>query len=222
MSQNDELLHYIFEQRVPDAAFEAQVDSSRTFRTFVETYRDKIRKKLRSIGDEERLEDLMCELEVAHWLLQDKRFTIEYEKYAATKGRGADFTVTFRANQVFNLEVTHLRRSKKLPLGDRLANMLADKVGQSSPGMANAIVIVTDEPFGDDHVKLAINRLKTMANQKKEDYFARHGYQTAGDFLKKLMQLSAVVRKRRSGGVWQNPAAKHPLPKEVIQYLSNP
>ena len=55
--------------------------------------------------DEGGLKDLRAELETAVLLLRDERFTLEYEKYVATKQRGQDFTVTFKTHTPFNVEV---------------------------------------------------------------------------------------------------------------------
>ena len=83
-------------------------DSSR-FRAFAERHRDKIRKKVRTATDAEALRDVRAELAVAYRLLADRRFELAFEAYGA--GRvGPDFTVTFRAGRIFNLEVTRLRR----------------------------------------------------------------------------------------------------------------
>ena len=91
-----DLLPYIFgNTRLPLAVqFGHWVQESPRFRVFAETYRDKIRKKVRGISEAEGYRDLQAELAVAYFLLQERRFMVEYEKYAAGKQRGPDFTVT--------------------------------------------------------------------------------------------------------------------------------
>jgi hypothetical protein len=107
----DELLSYIF----GDATdfFAAQVAdwalSSKRFRTFALTYRDKIRKKIRGTRDPEGLRDLQFELATAYFLLQEQQFTVEYEKFGTGKQRTPDFSVTYRTNTIFNVEVKRLR-----------------------------------------------------------------------------------------------------------------
>src|ERR1041385_8142024 len=73
------------------------MDESGRFGAFVAAYRTKIRKKVRGLRDEEGRGDLLFELATAHRLLQERRFTIEYEKYGVGKQRAPDFTVTFKA-----------------------------------------------------------------------------------------------------------------------------
>lgn len=51
------------------------------------------------------IHDLRAELETAALLLREKRFTREYEKYAALKQRGPGFTVTFKTHMPFSVEV---------------------------------------------------------------------------------------------------------------------
>src|SRR5262249_26868711 len=108
-----ELLAYIFDD--PAQALAAQfadwATASTRFRAFATTYRDKIPKKIRGVGDAEGLKDLWFELETAYILLQEPRFSVEYEKYGVGKSRGPDFCVTFKANLPFNLEVTRMRNS---------------------------------------------------------------------------------------------------------------
>src|SRR5688572_21497681 len=86
----------------------AWVSESRRFRAFADAHRDKIRKKLRVAADAEARRDVRAELRVAHLLLADRRIDLAFEAYGATKG-GPDFTVSFRGERSFNLEVTRLR-----------------------------------------------------------------------------------------------------------------
>lgn len=106
-----ELLSYIFGDATDFLA--AQVAdwalSSRRFRAFAITYRDKIRKKIRGTRDPEGLRDLQFELATAYFLLQEQQFTVEYEKFGTGKQRSPDFSVTYRTNTIFNVEVKRLR-----------------------------------------------------------------------------------------------------------------
>ena len=85
------------------AEFDGWLRGSRRFAAFAETYRGKIRAKLRHAQDADGLRDVRAELEVAALLLGEERFAIEYEKYAAAKQRGPDFTVTFKTHTPFNV-----------------------------------------------------------------------------------------------------------------------
>jgi hypothetical protein len=213
----DELLHYLFENTKPYPDLQVWLKSSRTFRAFAETYKAKIRRKIRTVQEQQ---DVWFELQTAYLLLEDRRFVVEYEKYGATKGRGADFTVTFRANTVFNLEVTRLR-----PIDDgtegsiipKLIGVLVDKAGQTHAGMMNVLLIGLEAACTEAELKQAVNRLKTLADNKEEVFFERHGYQHAADFLKFYHQLSAGVI-RQPGGVliWLNRGARKPLLKELV------
>ena len=111
MTTIDELLASIFEPPRPQLydEFESWVRSSRRFRTFADSNQGKIRAKLKRVSDTGGMQDLRAELETAALLLREERFTLEYEKYAASKQRGADFTVTFKTHTPFNLEVRRIR-----------------------------------------------------------------------------------------------------------------
>src|SRR5437016_3733213 len=96
----EELLAHIFARA--DDAFAAQfglwIASSVRFRAFAEQYRDKIRKKVRGTRDQEGLNDLTFELEIAFLLLSERRFAVEYEKGGVGRQRGPDFCVTFKTH----------------------------------------------------------------------------------------------------------------------------
>src|SRR4051794_4247468 len=151
----NELLSYIFDD--PSQALAAQfadwVAASIRFRAFATTYRDKIRKKIRGVRDAEGLGDLWVELETAYILLQERRFSVEYEKYGVGKSRGPDFCVTFKARVPFNLEVTRVRGSdgaggqpgidRHYEIG-KLVDTVCGKLGQMLPSMINVLIVVTE------------------------------------------------------------------------------
>src|SRR4051794_5809737 len=102
-----DLLPYIFTNtRLPLALqFADWVQASPRFRVFAETYRDKIRKKVRQINDAEGYRDLQAELATAYFLAQERKFLVEYEKYGVGKQRGPDFSVTYKSHIRFDVEV---------------------------------------------------------------------------------------------------------------------
>src|SRR5262245_6505257 len=229
----DELITYIFAgQTHPFAAQFAQwaTDSTR-FRAFAETYRDKIRKKIRGIKDEPGLRDLQFELEVAYLLLQERHFVVEYEKYGVGKQRSADFHVTFRANLPFNVEVKHIRFSAQEQRSaqqefSKLSNTVCQKIGQLAPGMLNLLVL----SYEHEHVDgfdgpTALLQLRRLAEQRDDLFFARRGLADARDFLKQFQRLSAALFRihQQDDGIqsalWLNATAKHQLPNDLRNAL---
>jgi len=138
----DELLTYLFNGQAhllagPMATWLA---SSRRFTAFVTTFRDKIRKKLRTTQDHETLYDLRLELETAYLLLQERTLNLSYEPEQSKQVRSPDFAVTFTTSLTFMVEVTRLRAAPSsdnaltLPLeGERLADAICSKLGQFLP-----------------------------------------------------------------------------------------
>ena len=119
------------------------MEASPRFTAFSETYRDKIRKKFRVNRELESMLDLSGELEVAYYLLNDRRLVVAYEPYASSKRRGPDFAVTYRTNLVFNVEVARIRNEKdkngEIDFSrkeERLLRVLLDKLEQLHPGTA--------------------------------------------------------------------------------------
>lgn len=229
----DELIAYIFMEQSHALAmqFADWARDSVRFRAFAETYRDKIRKKIRGINDEAGLRDLLFELEIAYLLLHERHFVVAYEKGGVGKQRGADFEVIFRANLAFNVEVKHIRftahdqRSAQQEFG-KLANIVCQKIGQLAPGMINLLVLTYEQ----DHVDgfdgpAALLQLRRVAEQKDDDFFQRRGLADARDFLRQFQRLSAALfRTHRPGGeiesaMWLNANAKHTLPNDLRNAL---
>jgi len=113
--------------------------NSPRFAAFAETYRDKIRKKLRAARDDEGLRDVLCELETAYCLLREPRFDVAYEAHAITKTRAPDLTLTYRTHTVMNVEVARVRSQTALD-AERLLNLVCGKLGQMLAGSVNVLV----------------------------------------------------------------------------------
>ena len=111
VTKQTDLVAYVFDEQphLLSGTLLQWMEASSRFTAFVELYRDKIRKKIRVTREPESLLDLRGELEVAYCLLKDRRLTVIYEPFASAKRRGPDFTVTYRANLIFNIEVARIR-----------------------------------------------------------------------------------------------------------------
>src|SRR5258708_25736452 len=223
MTALDDLLDYLFDSKKPALypEFEAWLRGSRRFKAFAVSYRDKIRTKLRNVRDEGGLKDLRAELETAALLLHDERFTLEYEKYAASKQRGPDFTVTFKTHTPFNVEVRHIR---SVELDDdseartvKLMAVLCDKVGQMPPSIVNLLWLFTEREIYEADLIRAVMTLRQLAECKAEDFFTRRGFESAAHFLKQYRQLSGIVLHQSGKNVlWLNSLARHKALPEIV------
>jgi hypothetical protein len=219
----DELLDTIFDGQKTDLydEFEGWLRDSRRFMAFAETYRGKIRAKLKNARDEGGLKDLRAELATAAALLREERFALEYEKYAAAKQRGPDFTVTFKTHTPFNVEVRRIR-GLELEDGDAEARMaklvavLVDKVGQMPPSIVNLLWLFADREIAEADLTRATTTLRRLAEGKAEEFFTRRGFESAADFLKRYSRLSGVVWRSAGNAVWLNPLARHKAPPEIV------
>lgn len=238
---DDQLLSYIFEDgraHALSAEFAAWLAASARFKLFAETYRDKIRKKIRGTRDDDGLRDLQFELQVAYLLLEERRLAVEYEKGGVGKQRGPDFYVTFKTRLPFNVEVTHIRlsaqdrRSEQQEFG-KIASTACQKIGQLPAGMINLLVVVYDNGIhGGYNVVDALTRLRALAEQKDEQFFLRRGFTGSRDFLRQYQRLSAVLFRGNlpdqpgaaQSLLWLNPIARQRLPaelKNILQRLDN-
>ncbi len=239
MTALDDLLDEIFDGQQPAfyPEFAGWLRESRRFKAFAGTYRAKIRAKLKNARDEAGLKDVRAELETAALLLRDERFTLEYEKYAASKQRGPDFTVTFRTHTPFNVEVRRIR-SAELGDGDdsddgddgddedgearigKLMAVLCAKVGQMPPSIVNLLWLYGERELVEADLDGAALTLRQLAERKAEDFFTRRGFRDAADFLRQYRQLSGIVWRRAGGqAVWLNALARHKAPPEIVTAL---
>lgn len=201
--------------------FAGWVRESRRYKAFATDYQTKIRAKLRNARDDNGLQDVRAELEIAACLLREERFTLEYEKYTASKQRGPDFTVTYRTHNPFNVEVRRLR------LGDmtgadadaqapKLMAVLCDKVGQMPSGIVNVLCLIADPVVTQSDLSHAALLLRQRAERKDDAFFNGRGFSGGADFLKQYRNLSVVVlRYPDDAALWHNPLARHKAPPDI-------
>ena len=204
------------------------IGASPRFRAFLTEHTAKIAKKLRNAEGVEGRRDLLLELYTAHRLLLDRRVTLEYEKYTAGKTRGPDFSLVFKTRTPFNVEVKRLRAAGSGDFG-RWAYILCDKLGQLPPSSVNVLLIGSEAGATTDAgVAGRMARLRTLAERKDDEFFAKRGLLAAKDYLRQLSRLSVVLLvmgwERPDGGtasLWVNPQAKHPAPPDLIRALAS-
>jgi hypothetical protein len=203
------------------------IESSPRFSAFISANQDKVRKKFTNSDDEEHRQDVRAELLVAYLMLADRRFEVLFEAYGARRV-GPDLTVTFRANQRFNLEVTRLRATGDPETAGgvpRLANVITGKVRQLPGDSPNALVIVGRRLPLDQEVLIAAGRLLKLHTDARDDaFFAYRGLKDARDFYAQYLHLGGVFvvdeASTPPGALfWSNREARHPLPKEAVTGL---
>lgn len=230
----DELLQYLFDgqSNILAAPMAVWLGSSRRFTSFVNTFRDKIRKKLRVTQDQETLYDLQLELETAYLLLQERNLNLAYETEQAGPGRSPDFAVTFTTSLTFMVEVTRLRGAAKgaIPLqdhglpsgGERLADAICSKLGQLLPQRSNVLIIGVDIPHLDQKdLQILMLGVQQRAEARDSGLWQRYAFRDQADFIRHSQRLSEILvretpwRADPPAVVWVNPQAKHPLPSKV-------
>jgi hypothetical protein len=226
-----DLTAYLFEGQMHLLSGELSqwMESSPRFTAFVETYRDKIRKKIRVTREPESVLDLRGELEVAYCLLKDRRLAVSYEPYASAKRRGPDFAVTYRVNLVFNIEVARLRVEESRDNGidlarkeERILRILLYKLGQMQPGMANLLVIHTRKELERliDLDKL-MQEIKTRVEKKDPSFYELSRYLNPAAFYKDFLHLSAILLWTANPQLWVNKQARPSLEEKVLRLISS-
>ncbi|MFL5671123.1 MAG: hypothetical protein ACJ77C_03420 [Chloroflexota bacterium] len=193
---------------------------SARFRTFAETYRDKIHKKLRNATDSDTARDVRAELQVARLLLADRRFEVSFEAYGSGKV-GPDLTVSFRSTRTFDVEVTRLRR---VPDAVGTGNAVMAKLRQLTPSTPNVLLlsIDADTAAGVD-VRAATRALRARADAKDEPFFTGRGFDGSRGFYDRFLRLSAILIwcERATGearaSLWGNRSARIALPDQVAR-----
>jgi hypothetical protein len=193
---------------------------SARFRTFAETHRDKIRKKLRSAADAETRRDVRAELRAAHLLLADRRIELAFEPYGSGKG-GPDYGVTYRGERTFNIEVTR-RRGASSGAGD--GGQLLAKLRQLPPSVPNAVLVAIEGDRADGYdVGAAIRGLRARAEAKDEAFFTRRGLDGTRGFNQRSLRLGAVMvwcdgaAGDARASVWINRSARIAVPERAIR-----
>lgn len=224
MTTIDEVLAFCFDGPLPPCAAELQqwLRDSRRFKAFVINHRVKIRAKLKGARDEAGLLDVLAELQTAALILRDDRFTLEYERYAAARQRGPDFTATYRTHTLCNVEVRRIRSSElqegnASATANKLAAVLCDKVGQMPPSIINLLWLESGGDITIEDLARTAAALRQRAESKDEAFFRRCDCKDAAHFLKQYGQLSAIVLHRAGGcTVWLNPLARHRAPPDIV------
>lgn len=208
------------------------MDASTRFTAFVETYRDKIRKKIRVARDAGSLLDLRGELLIAACLLADRRLALAYEPAASEKRRSPDFGVTYRTNLLFQIEVARMRvEAQEMGETDvqraaerkqeRILRILLDKLSQMQPGAPNLLVIQTiDDLARAIDLNGLMQAIKLRADSKDAALYAASRYAGPADFYKDFLRLTAVVLwGRRPAQVWINRQARPALDEKVLRMI---
>lgn len=229
MTKQADLIDYMFDGQphLLSNVLMQWLETSSRFTAFVETYRDKIRKKIRVTREPESILDVCGELEVAYCLLSDHRLTVAYEPYASIKRRGPDFSVTYRTNLVFNIEVARIRVEEEsevdlLRKEERIRRILLDKLGQMQPGMANLLVIHTREDLARsiDLDKL-MQGIKTRVERKDASFYAASRYTGPAAFYKDFLRLSGVLLWGAGGQVWANKQTRPGLAEKILRLVGS-
>jgi hypothetical protein len=234
----DELLTYLFDGRSHPLStpMESWLTSSRRFIAFANTFRDKIRKKLRTTRDPETLLDLQLELETAYLLLRERSLSLVYEPQHCGQGRCPDFAVTFTTSLTFMVEVTRLRASPKrspvvsplentstaMPEFEPLADAVSSKLGQLLSQSSNVLIIGIDTlSLTQSDLQATMLRIQQRAEGNDSTFWQRYGFRERADFFRHYYRLSEVLVRGSQWGIddslvaWINPQAKHPLPGKV-------
>jgi hypothetical protein len=219
----ERLTHHLFDGAESDSMADeiaGWLAGSARFRAFAEAHRDKIRKKLRTATDADGRRDVRAELAVAHLLLADKRIEVAFEAYGSGKA-GPDFTVTFRGERSFNMEVTRLRRA---PGEATLGGPLLPKLRQLPPSVPNALLIAIEGDRADAlDIPAATRAIKARADAKEDAFFIARGFDGTRGFHQRYRRLGAVLTwceaapPSRRATLWMNPAARIAPPARSIR-----
>jgi hypothetical protein len=196
----------------------AWLAGSSRFRAFADAHRDKIRKKLRGATDPESHRDVRTELRAAHLLLSDRRISMTFEAYGSGKG-GPDFTVRFRGERTFDLEVTRLRRAPDVA---GFVGLLLAKLHQLRPSIPNALLVAIDGDGADAEVVASATRaVRARADGKDEEFFAGRGFEGTRGFYERYLRLGAVLvwceraADDARAALWSNRSARIALPERA-------
>ncbi|MBX3004103.1 MAG: hypothetical protein KF828_09095 [Anaerolineales bacterium] len=216
MSAIQNLLEDIFggQQSSLRSEFEGWLRSSRRFYTFAYEYRNKIRAKVHNAQHPGSREDLRAELELAATLSAQPSFAVEYERFAARKTRGPDFSVRFKSHTEFHIEVRRVQAQ-----APRLAQIVAEKARQLPSGAINLLWLASEYPLSVEEIAASLQTLRQLSAQAAPED-AVLGYRNPAALRKQLPRLSAIlVWQAGQATLWPQPAARHSVPPELANSL---
>ena len=218
----ERLVEHLFTDAVADPMAEelgAWLSGSKRFRTFAEVHRDKIRKKLRGATDAEARLDVRAELRVAHLLLADLHIELAFEAYGSTAG-GPDFTVAYRGERPFNLEVTRQRHAPESGYG----GPLLAKLRQLPPSVPNAVLVAIEGARADAYdVTGTVGALRARADGRDEAFFTSRGLRGTRGFYERFLRLGSVIVwcEGATGdartGTWTNRSARIAVSERALR-----
>lgn len=234
----EELLTYLFngQPHLLKEDVATWVASSRRFATFATTFRDKIRKKVRTTQEPENLLDLRLELETAYLLLQERVLNVLYEPLQSKQGRSPDYAVTYTTSLTFMVEVTRLRADPKPvladapvsavapaepPVDERLVDAICGKLGQLLPQHSNVLLLGVEAlPLTPDALRVTMLRIQQRAERNETAFLRRHRFSDRALFFQQYQRLSEILVRgpgwpAEEPFAWVNPQAKQPLPSKV-------
>jgi hypothetical protein len=228
---NNELISFLFDGKssVLSESMSHWLASSRRFASFVEVFRDKIRKKIRVTQSLEGLLDLQFELQTAYLLLREKTLSVMYEPdHAKRIVRAPDFAVRYTTSLTFMLEVTRIQSPKSTQLLSndsppsmnlRVADTICSKLGQLQSKQANILLIGMDPlALTESNLRDAMRHIQGRAEGGDPAFLHRYGFRDRADFLGHYHRLSEVLMRGSEAVepvVWVNPQAKYVLPSKV-------
>jgi hypothetical protein len=211
------------------------------FQEFVNNYRAKVKKKIQNTNNDQDLEDVMFELEVAYLFLLDERFEVMYEVSNRIEHH-PDYTIIFQKNTRFNAEVKRIRgvtvrssssRPAVIPYTRNEFKKFGDDIcfgcRQLVPQEINILVITSDgDNIEDVDLSWAVQEISQMIRAKDDLFFQGKGFEGADDFFKHWQRLSGVVFlsswMKISGTphrneLWCNPDATLLIPEPIQEYF---
>ncbi len=141
------------------------------FKGFVDSNKNKIRKKIKSYNSEEEYCDLLAELEIACLLLKNIDYDVEYEKYKSSCKGSPDFTITYSKETVFNIEVTRIHEN---PVTNKYNKVVRDIISRVKKIPSSLIFSIE-----------CIDVKKVMSDNNKEPDYS--------DFINNLENSKEVV-----------------------------
>ncbi len=153
-----------------------ELAGSPRFGAFLERYRGKIGRKVRSLEKPERWPDLWLELWTAARLLADRRFEVAYESFGARKVRGPDLTLTFRTHTICHVEIKHVHTELSFA---KWAEIVCTKLGQLPAGATSVLLVGTGPEIAKScPAETALRELGRRAQQGETRYL--HTLRPAG------------------------------------------
>lgn len=150
------------------------------FCKFAETNRSKIKSKFEKAGEDEKVRDVLAEIEIACRFLAGPEFEVDYEPYGDGEGRSPDFRIRSQRYGEFIVEAKRIRKAAHVTLYDKCLYRIISEL-RKVPSSLGVAFTGCSSNLPRDYVSRLDSSIDSVISQCLEALRSAIGKLTSGD-----------------------------------------